>query len=232
MVVRSLLFNIAFWTYIFILGIICLPICLIYRPFSYTVARLWAHGSLWLLKQICGITHQVKGRENIPKDAAIIASKHESAWDTIVLWTLLSKPSYVLKRELIFFPVFGWYLLLLKSIYIDRSTGSSALKRLLKEAKTRAADNHQIVIFPEGTRITPGVSSIFQPGVAAIYNSLSLPVVPVSLNSGNLWGRNSFTKKPGLITIEFLPAIAAGKKGRDFLIELQEKIEKKRAELG
>jgi 1-acyl-sn-glycerol-3-phosphate acyltransferase len=225
MALRSALFNALFWIWIAVLGLCALPISCVYQPFTYRVARTWARGTLWLLRVLCGITYEVRGREYIPHGTCIVASKHQSAWDTVIFWLVLDDPAYVLKRELIFFPVFGWYLLLLKSIYIDRKSGSAALKRMLRESKDRVAAGRPIVIFPEGTRTAPGASTTYHPGVAALYNSLGLPVVPVALNSGLYWPKNAFVKTPGKIIVEFLPAIAPGLKGRDFLAKLQETVE-------
>lgn len=225
MILRSALFNVAFWVWIFILGMAGLPVCLVYRPFAFTVSRIWAAGTLWLLRVLCHVTYEVRGKQNIPKGAALIASKHQSAWDTVIFWTLLQNPSYVLKRELIFIPVFGWYLLLLKCIYIDRKSGASAMKRMLRESRARTDEGRSVIIFPEGTRMAAGVSGTYHPGVAALYQHLNLAVTPVALNSGLHWGKNSFIKTPGLITIEFLPPIPPGLKSREFLPLLKERVE-------
>ncbi|MEI6729853.1 MAG: lysophospholipid acyltransferase family protein [Pseudomonadota bacterium] len=222
---RSALFNLLFWSVIALTGF-ALPLVVIFPPLGEKVARFWAKSSLWLLKVICNISYQVKGSENIPKSAALIVSKHQSAWETIIFWQLLEKPVFVLKRELIFLPVFGSYLLLLKSIYIDRKAGSSALKKMLRQAKQRAAENKQIIIFPEGTRTLPqAAKTVYQSGVAALYGSLNLPVIPVALNSGYFWQKNAFIKQPGIIKIEFLPPILPGLKSRDFMLELESQIE-------
>ncbi|MEI7670091.1 MAG: lysophospholipid acyltransferase family protein, partial [Pseudomonadota bacterium] len=162
--IRSLIFNILFWLLIFILGILGLPFSLIYRPFVFKVAKAWSFASLWLLRVICNITYQVNGKENIPTGRSLIAAKHQSAWDTIIFWALLENPSFVLKRELIYFPVFGWYLILLKNIYIDRKSGINAIKKMIKEAKEIIASGRAIVVFPEGTRTLPNASSVYQPG--------------------------------------------------------------------
>jgi len=231
MLIRSAIFNVAFWGWIAVLGLAGLPISLVYRPFSHTVARIWGYGSLWLLHTLCNITYEVRGREHIPTGAALVASKHQSAWDTVIFWVLLNRPAYVLKRQLIFFPVFGWYLLLLKNIYIDRKAGASAMKLMLRQGTERIAENRPMVIFPEGTRTLPGSSSIYHPGVAALYQLLKIPVIPVALNSGLCWPKNAFVKTPGKIVIEFLPPIAPGMKGRDFLVTVQERIETKCEEL-
>ena len=226
MLLRSLLFNIAFWLLILCIGLGGLPFTLVYRPFSFVVARGWAKGSLWLLRVLCNIRYEIKGAEYIPDYPALIASKHQSAWDTIIFWALLEKPAFVLKRELIFFPVFGWYLIFLQNIYIDRKSGASAMKKMLREARERSLQGRPIVIFPEGTRTLPGSSKPYHPGVAALYQNLNIPVVPVALNSGKLWQKNAFVKKPGVITIEFLPPLLQSSyKSRDFLALLQKNIE-------
>lgn len=222
---RSLLFNIAFWGWIAIVGLVGLIPSLLYRRCAFTVGKLWGKGSLWLLKTLCNINYEVMGKEHIPSGACIIASKHQSAWDTIIFWTLLDRPAYVLKKELIFLPVFGWYLLLLRNIYIDRSAGASAIKRILREATLRKNEHRPIIIFPEGTRTLPETTSTYHPGVAALYQHLDIPVIPVALNSGYLWKKNAFTKQAGKITIEFLPPIVAGLKNRDFMATLQSQIE-------
>jgi 1-acyl-sn-glycerol-3-phosphate acyltransferase len=225
MVIRSAIFNIAFIVWTAIVGGLGLPFSFAHGTLALYVARTWAHVTLWLLKVICGITHEVKGRENIPNGAAIIASKHQSAWDTVIFWSMLRKPVFVLKKELIYIPIFGWQLVLLKGIYIDRKAGTAAMKRMLREARARTDEGYSIIIFPEGTRTAAGSSNAYHPGIAALYHHLQLPVVPVALNSGRFWGRQAFVKKPGVITIEFLPAIEPGIKSRDFIPLLKERIE-------
>lgn len=225
--IRSTLFNISFWLLIAVLGLTALPFVLLRPSLAFPVSRIWASSTLFLLKLFCGITYEVKGKEYIPQDAALIASKHQSAWDTVIFWMLVPRPNYVLKKELIYLPIFGWYLLFLKSIHIDRKSGGAAVKKMLKQAAARIQEKSQIVIFPEGTRIAPGAASTFHPGVAALYQHLNVPVVPVGLNSGYYWSRNAFTKKPGKITIEFMPPIMPGLKSRDFLKTLEETIKSK-----
>lgn len=225
MILRSALFNIAFWLTTFTLGMAALPFELAWRPLSPYVARTWMRTTLWLLRALCGITYEVRGREHIPQGAALIASKHQSAWDTVIFWALIGKPVFVLKRELLHIPVFGWHLLLLKSISIDRKAGASAMKRMLRQTRQRLEEGYGVIIFPEGTRTAVGASTTYHPGIAALYQQLNVPVTPVALNSGLHWKRNAFLKTPGVITIEFLPPIPPGMKGRDFLPLLKERIE-------
>jgi len=224
MVIRSALFNALFWLWVLSL-VVVLPIAYIYRPFSHNVSRAWAHVSLWLLRVLCNITHEIRGKEHIPAGTVIVASKHQSAWDTIIFWLLFNRPSFVLKRELIFFPVFGSYLVLLQNIYINRKAGASAIKQILRQAQDRVKEGRSIIIFPEGTRTMVGAASVYHPGVAALYQNLELPVVPVAVNSGLYWSKNAFVKQPGKIIMEFLPPIQPGMKNREFLGALQEQVE-------
>jgi 1-acyl-sn-glycerol-3-phosphate acyltransferase len=137
----------------------------------------------------------------------------------------LHYPAYVLKRELLYLPLFGLYLLRAGMIPVDRRGRASALKRMLAAAKRRREEGRDLLIFPEGTRVAPGQHQAYQPGVAALYGHLDLPVVPVALNSGLFWGRRSFNKKPGTITLEFLPAIAPGLARKVFMAELETRLE-------
>lgn len=231
MLLRSTLFNALFWIWIAVLGLCALPITLLYPPFAFTVSRIWAWGAMLLLRICCNITYEVRGLENLPKEACLIASKHQSAWDTIIFWRVIPRPVYVLKRSLIYLPIFGWYLLFLRSIYIDRKSGGKALKIMVAQSIDRLKRGCSIIIFPEGTRTPPGTNSTYQPGVAALYQQLNVPVVPVALNSGYYWSKNAFVKRPGRITIDFMPPLMPGMKSRDFLNTLQSTIEGRVAQL-
>ena len=225
-VARSWLFNIAFiaWS-----GAICfvgLPLVLLipyYAMFWY--GRIWAGVSLWLLRVCCNITHRIEGEDCITPGPVIYASKHQSAWDTLVYWVVLGQPAYVLKKELLWLPLFGIYLAYYRNIPVDRSGGSNALKTMLASAKRAMFAGRPIVIYPEGTRTAPGAKAPYHPGVAALYNQLKIPVVPVALNSGLFWRRNAMLKTPGVITLRFLPPIEPGLRSKEFLERLETTIE-------
>lgn len=225
-VLGSLLFNIAFylWTAVAVI-FLCLPAMLLPYPAVYAVGRLWVRGSLLLLQLLTGLRHRVVGLENARHGQAIYAAKHQSSWDTLIFALYLDRPAYVLKRELLFIPLFGACLLKAGHIAVDRSGGASALKRMLGAAKARRAQGRDILIFPEGTRVPPGQHKPYQPGIAALYGTLDLPVVPVALDSGLFWSRRSFTKKAGVITLEFLPAIPPGMNRKAFMAELEARLE-------
>ena len=209
---RSLLFNLAFWLLTLILGLISLPLLLGPRQWLMPLMRFYARMNVGLLRLICGIRLRVEGREHLPTGggAALIASKHQSAFDTFIWFGLLPNVSYVLKKELLWVPVWGWFARKTRQIAVDRSAGPSAVRHLAKAGKVSAADGRQIVIFPEGTRVAPGMRGVIQPGISALAAATGLPIVPVATDSGICWGRRAFRKRPGTIHIRVRPALPAG----------------------
>lgn len=205
------------------LGLVCSP-CLLHPRWARLVPDVWIAVTLWLLKSVCNIRIDIKGaRPFIP---CIVAAKHQSALDTLLLWRLLGGPVFILKQELCQIPIFGWYLMRMRPIAIRRHERSLALREIEQQARTRIAQGRMIVIFPEGTRTKPGASSRYKmAGITLLYTSLALPVVPVALNTGCVWGRNAFIKYPGCVTIEFLPAIEAGQPAEMMATQLQQQIE-------
>lgn len=222
---RSLLFNMAFfgWTALLCVG----GIPLLAAPSSWVIAaqRFWARGVIGLLRLLVGTDYAVSGRENLPDGPFVIAAKHQSAWDTIIFFLLIDRPAYVLKKELLAIPLYGWYAGRAGHIAVDRKAGARALRSLLESAKRAIADGMVPVIFPQGTRTAPGTHQPYQPGVAALYRGLDLPVVPVALNSGLFWGRRAFRKRAGTIRLEFLPAIPPGMDRAGFMAGLETAIE-------
>jgi 1-acyl-sn-glycerol-3-phosphate acyltransferase len=156
---------------------------------------------MWLLRVICDIRMEVRGAENIPKEPCIILCKHQSAWETFALQVVFPPQVWVLKRELLWLPFFGWGLALTNPIAINRSDGKGAMKQLLRQGKERLEDGFCVVIFPEGTRVPFGQRGKYKIGGAMLAASSGVPVVPVAHNAGRLWGRNAFSKHPGLITM-------------------------------
>ena len=223
--IRSLAFNAAFFLWTTLALIVFLPVLLMPYAATYWFGRLWARVSLWFLNHLVGLDHRVVGLEHTRRGPAIYAAKHQSSWDTLIFALYLHLPAYVLKRELLFLPLFGAYLQKAGHIAVDRSAGAAALRKMLIAAKLRRNQGRDILIFPEGTRVPVGSHRPFQPGIAALYGQLDLPVVPVALNSGLFWSRRSFRKKPGTITLEFLPAIPPGLPRRAFMAELEKRFE-------
>lgn len=207
---RSLLFNIAFYGFTAFICLAALPLLLGPARWMRGVMRLWARGALMLLRVLCGVRIVVEGREHLPKAGpALIAPRHESAFDTIIWCVLVPETVYVLKRELLRIPVFGWHAMRAGMISVDRKGGATAMRGLVREVKAATALGRQIVIFPEGTRARPGETVPLQPGIQALAKATGLPVIPVATNSGRVWGKRAFLKRPGTITLRVLPPLPA-----------------------
>ena len=228
---RSLAFQAAFYAWTGGIGLLTLPVLLLPRPAVLAAARLWIDGTFWLLARLVGLTYEFRGREHRAAGRAIYAMKHQSAWDTLVLMRLFRDPAIVMKGELAWLPLVGWYLLRLGMIPIDRRAGAGALRRMVRMARRRVAEGRDVVVFPEGTRTAPGEAPPYRPGVAALYAALELPVVPVALNSGQFWARRAFTKRPGRIVVAMLPPIPPGLDRATFMNRLRESIETETARL-
>jgi 1-acyl-sn-glycerol-3-phosphate acyltransferase len=222
---RALAFNFAFFAWTAIVGTVGLPFLFAPRTATMKFGRFWAGGVLVLLRIIVGLDYQIRGLDRIPRDGCIIAMKHQSAWDTLILPVVLGDPACVLKRELLLVPLYGWYAARAGSIAIDRKAGAGALRHMVAAARPIAAQGRPIVIFPEGTRVSPGAHLPYQPGVAALYQALALPLVPAAVNSGLFWGRRSFVKRPGRVTLEFLEPIPPGRTRRRVMAELERRVE-------
>jgi 1-acyl-sn-glycerol-3-phosphate acyltransferase len=222
---RAVAFNIALVAWTALVGAIGLPLLLAPRRTAMRFGRFWSQGVLILLRVIVGLDHRIVGLDRIPAGGCILAMKHQSAWDAIAMPVVLDDPAPIVKRELLLVPVYGWYAARAGSIGIDRKAGAAALRRMLAAARKAAAEGRPIVIFPQGTRVAPGASLPYQPGVFALYQALSLPLVPAAVNSGMFWGRRSFLKQPGHITLEFLEPIPPGWPRRLLMEELARRTE-------
>jgi 1-acyl-sn-glycerol-3-phosphate acyltransferase len=222
---RSALFNLLFFGLTAVTAVICLPLMLFPPAAILRLSEFWTATTMRLLAAICGLSYEVRGTDFRPAgEPVIVAVKHQSAWETLAMPLLLPRPAYILKKELLRIPLFGWYLRRSGQIAIDRGGGAGALRAMAAEAKAALAAGRPVLIFPEGTRAAPGTTGSFHPGVAAPYMQLGVPVIPVALNSGLYWGRRAFHKRPGRIIVEFLPPIPPGLKPRDFLAELENRI--------
>jgi 1-acyl-sn-glycerol-3-phosphate acyltransferase len=227
----SLLFNLGFYLWTAALGILGLPVLLGPRRWSMTLGTLWAVGTMRILRWTVGLSWEVRGAEHLPPGGAIIAMKHQSAWDTIALPLIFRDPAVVLKRELLWIPLYGWYAGRASAIPVDRAAGAGALRRMVAAATGPARAGRHVVIFPEGTRTAVGQQRPYHPGVAALYRQLSLPLVQVAVNSGLFWGRRAFLKRRGRIVAEILPAIPPGLDRRTAMAELERRIEEATAKL-
>lgn len=222
---RSLLFVAAFYLWSATLAILMIPLFVAPHRWIGAALGVWSRGNLFLLRVLCDVKVELRGLEHAPKGAGLIAAKHQCMFDTMALWHVLPGACYVLKKELIAIPFFGWYALKGRMIVVDREAHAKALRKLVKDAKDRLASGRQIVIFPEGTRTPPGQAGDYKPGIAALYRELAVPVIPMATNSGMHWPAHGFSRKPGTIVFEFLPPIPPGMKRAEFMRELEGRIE-------
>lgn len=218
---RSLAFNAAFYLNLIVQMIFWTPyFFLAPRRKAWLVPRFWSRSSLKLQEWIAGTKSEIEGVENLPDGPFILAPKHQSFWDTIAFFPYLSDPVYILKRELMWIPMFGWYLKKVKMIPINRGSRSRALKQALVEAKSRMDEGRQLIIYPEGTRRAPGAEPAYKWGIAEIYASLGVPVVPVAHVAGLYWPRRKFLRYPGTLRARFLPPIEPGLEKQAFMDRL------------
>ena len=223
MMLKSVFFNILFYGITAFLAVIGIPLLLLPYVFIQHLAYFWSWVMVFLLKNIAGITHEVLG--TIPERQVIYAAKHQSAWETIFLYDLLKGPAPVMKGNLVFLPLIGLYLLRVPSVFIDRKTGMSALRKLMCSSRKISGAGNNILIFPQGTRVAVGDEQPYHTGIFAIYQATGLPVVPIALNSGQCWGRDSFVKNEGVITVKLLEQIPAGLDKKAFMARLENDIE-------
>lgn len=223
--IRTVAFNILFMLTTMLLSLLAAPGLLMPYRIVVRVKQLWLYLVLGMTRLVIGIGWEERGKENIPDGPVIFAAKHQSAIDTLVLSIAHPFCVFVLKRELIWLPVWGWYLLRLGMIPIDRSKGLASMKKVTAAAGDTVARGQSILIFPQGTRTPPGAVRPYLPGVAAIYKGADVPVVPIALNSGLFWPRRQMGKQPGIVTIEYLQPIEPGLDRKTFMKALEDRIE-------
>lgn len=198
----------------------------------YRIMRLWGVFMVWLARWVLGIRYRVSGLEHLPKGACVVLSKHQSAWETIAFQLFMPPLSFVLKKELLKIPFFGWGLAMTSPIAIDRAAGREALKTLEAQGMRRLAQGFWVVVFPEGSRMPPGQKGKYNVGGAWLAVKAGVPVLPVAHNAGRLWGKNAFIKRPGLITVVIgAPIPTAGRKATEVNAEAEAWIERQMASL-
>lgn len=222
---RSLFFSVVFHVSFVLWLIAALPTLLMRRRAVIAVARAWGRFNLWLLRAICGIRVEWRGREKIPAGPLLVASKHQSAWETFALIPLFSDPSFVLKRELMRIPLFGWLMRKAELIPIDRGAAREALATMTRALHTALDEGRQVIVFPEGTRRAPGAAPDYKLGVVFLYAEGRVPCLPIALNSGLFWPRHGFLRRPGTIRVDILDPIPPGLNRRVFFKRLQNDIE-------
>jgi len=221
----SVLSTVCFYVWSIFMGLVMIPMVFLPRSAFRWFVQLWSRGVFEIFHFIVGIRIEVRGHEFIPTGPSLIASKHQSEWETLIFLHLLHDPVYIMKKELGYIPGYGSYARKMKMIFIDRAGYAKTLRKLIQDARSTVSTGRSLVIFPEGTRIEPGVKAPYHTGIAALYNALDLPVSPVVHNSGLCWPKQSFRKYPGTITIRFLEPIEPGLKRHEFMMRLEEVME-------
>lgn len=195
-------------------------------PWRYRLISRWARWQLSMLKHLCGLDYRVEGRKHLPAGAAVILAKHQSAWETIAFQQIFPPQTWVLKRELMWIPLFGWALALLRPIAIDRGAGRVAIEQVIEQGRERLQSGIWVVVFPEGTRMAPGTRRRYGIGGAALAAASGYPVVPVAHNAGSFWPRRGFLKRPGTIRVVIGPVIDShGRSAEEIRHQAEEWIE-------
>jgi 1-acyl-sn-glycerol-3-phosphate acyltransferase len=222
---RSLVFNVLFYLVLVFWIIVALPTFAMPIRALFTVAGWWAQSSLFLMRVICNIRVEFRGIEKIPKGPLLVASKHQSFWETFALLQFFERPIFILKRQLTWIPVFGQFLIKASMIAIDRTAGAKALLGMTRRARAAVRGGCQLVIFPEGTRTAPGAPPAYKTGIAQLYATCGVPCLPIALNSGLFWPRRTFMRYPGTLVVEFLDPLPPGLPRDEFLARVTSLIE-------
>ncbi|MEM9670177.1 MAG: 1-acyl-sn-glycerol-3-phosphate acyltransferase [Pseudomonadota bacterium] len=225
--VRSILFVLYIYGSMAVLAFLFLPGMLLSRRFAVWSVRFWIRNVRWSLRVIAGVETEIRGAQNIPDGPLIWASKHQSMYDAFVPWLVLDHPAIVIKKELLWYPIFGWYAMRTDMIAIDRAGGSKTLRAMVEASKKRLFTDkgRQLLIFPEGTRVAPGAPPQYKSGVYGMYNALDVPVVPVANNIGLCWPAHGIRRRPGKVVVEILSPILPGLRKKEFMADLEGAIE-------
>lgn len=225
LMVRSLLFVLLFYVWSTLCGLAMTPLLLAPRRWTLRAMAIWGAVVIVLLRLICNIRVEFRGRQHLPVGKALVAAKHQCMFDTMGPLAVFPDACYVMKTELLRIPFYGWFCVKAGMVEVDRQGGSRALRKLIVDARARLKASRQLVIFPEGTRTPPGVKANYQPGVAGLYRDLGLPCTPVATNSGAHWPPHGLLRRPGVIVYEFLEPIPPGLHRGVFMRELESRIE-------
>jgi 1-acyl-sn-glycerol-3-phosphate acyltransferase len=222
---RSLVYNVLFYALLVFWIVVAIPTYLMPPRAFMAVAKAWARSSIWLMRVICNTRVEYRGVEKIPAGPLIVASKHQSMWETFALMQFFDAPLFIYKRELGWIPFFGWYLVKAKMIGVDRSGGLRSLMEMARRAPKEIRSGRQLIIFPEGTRTPVGAPPNYMTGVGQIYANSGVPCIPVALNSGLFWPRRTFMRYPGTLVVEFLDPLPPGLTRKDFIARIAVSIE-------
>ncbi len=230
--IRSLLFVIWIYGGMVVVGTVFLPTLILPGPLARYAAVVWAHQVRFGVWLILGTRTELRGQENFPDGPVLIAGKHQAMYDVLIPFILRGgRPAIILKKELLWYPIFGWYAWRMGCIPIDRNASASALKDMVARARQRFAEGRDVLIFPEGTRVAPDAAPDYKPGVAALYRALNVSCVPMATNAGLVWPAKGLLRRPGRIVYSVMEPIPAGLQRRDFAARLESGIEEETARL-
>ena len=227
---RSVAYNVLFYLNLVLHIVLAVPTFLLPRWCFMAIAKSWGRTSNRLLA-VAGISVELRGREKIPPGALLVASKHQSFWEAFTLLTLFDDPAFIVKRELMWIPFFGWYLWKAKQVPVDRKARGGAMAGMIESARVALAEGRQIIIFPEGTRTAPGAEPAYKSGITSLYGATGVPCLPVALNAGLFWPRRKFLRYPGTIVLEVLDPIPPGLDRQAFAARVEADIEAATARL-
>ena len=230
-ILRSLVFNALFYVNTALWLIAALPTFFMPYRAIIEVAKAWGRFNRALTRMVAGIDYEIRGAEKIPRGPVIVAAKHQSAWETFALLSLFDNPTFIIKRELQWIPIFGWFTIKGRMVPVQRGAGSQTLTNMIERARIELSRGRQLVIFPEGTRRAPGAEPRYKYGVAQLYAAEGVPCIPIALNSGLFWPRRSLRRNPGTILVEVLDPILPGLDKDVFLERLKNEIETATARL-
>lgn len=220
---RSLIFNVWVYVWMAIIGVGLAPIGLVTRDGAYWVTKLYSHHVIWMMRVLCGIHYEVRGTP--PEGEVLVVSKHQSFVDMILLHVVLDRTKYVMKSELLWAPFLGWYAMRMGTVAVKRGKGGAAVSSMTKAVAAQAHKPGQITIFPQGTRVQPGMDAPYKIGSWRLYQTFRLTCIPAALNTGLFWGKGSFLRPPGTMVVEFLEPVAPGMEAKPFIAEVEQRIE-------
>lgn len=222
---RSLIYNVLFYMLLVFWILVAIPTYVLPPRAFMRVAKAWARSSVWLMRVVCGTKVDYRGLEKIPAGPLIVASKHQSTWETFALMPFFDQPLFIYKRELAWIPFFGWYLMKSRMIGVDRDGGVRSLMDMARRAPEEVLRGRQLIIFPEGTRAPVDAPPNYKTGVGQIYVKCGVPCIPVALNSGLFWPRRTFLRYPGTLVVEFLDPLPPGLSRKEFVTRISGAIE-------
>lgn len=227
--IRSLLFDLLFYLAMGVMGIVLAPVAAGSRRTAVKVIHLYIRMMFMLLRNLCGLRCEIRGP--VPRGDVIIAAKHQSFLDILIIALALDAPRFVMKTELRAAPIFAWYARCLGCIAVDRSAGREAMRHMLRTVQAEQSGIGQLVIYPQGTRVAPGAAHRYRSGASVLHAETGLPCIPAATNAGVFWARNSWYRRPGCAVVEFLPALPPDLSQAEAQSAIEERVEAASAQL-